>query len=145
MHAEHRVEAVGRCTVNNRDDWWAVDMVEPDGRRMRHAFPPETLHWRAAEYGYDPADVAALLDVVLHERHVHGHHPASPDFLYNCDRDTARAGLDGRLAEVKTRVQVVDPDGRLAQIVSAHVHVPEDHARLRAYVDHVRQHGTNPH
>jgi len=120
-------------------------MTQPDGTRVRHVFPPETLHWRAAEYGYDPTDAASLLDVVLHERHIVGHTHQHPDFIYNCDRDTARVGLDGRLNKVKNRVRVVDPDGHLAKIVTAHVHVPEEHSQRQAYVDHVRRHGTNPH
>lgn len=142
---EHKVEAVGRCSVSNRDDWWAVDLVQPDGLRIRHVFPPEALHWRAAEYGYDPTDAARLLDVVLHERHIVGHTHKHPDFVYNTDRDTARAGLDARLDDVKTRVRVVDPDGLLARVVAEHVHDPKRHAELSAYVDHVRRHGAAPH
>jgi hypothetical protein len=34
-------------------------------------FPKFTLEQRAAEYGFDPADVETLLDVVLHEQFVH--------------------------------------------------------------------------
>lgn len=32
-----------------------------------HMFPKDALEWRAVEYGVDPADVDALLDIVLHE------------------------------------------------------------------------------
>lgn len=144
MHEEHVVKAVGRCNVSNRDDWWGVDTQGPDGVWRRHAFPPEALHWRAAEYGYDPTDATRLLDVVLHEKHVVGHTHRHPDFVYNCDPNTARAGLDARLEHVKTRVRVVDPDGLLSQILDAHQHDPTRHDELCAYVDRVRQLGANP-
>ena len=145
MVDEHVVKAVGRCSVNNRNDWWAVDTVGPDGVLQRHAFPPETLHWRAAEYGYDPTDVSVLLDIVLHEKHIRGHTHRHPDFVYNCNPDTARAGLNARIDYVKrTQAKVVDPDGLLGQIVAEHEHDPKRHAELQAYVHHVRTHGTNP-
>ena len=35
-----------------------------------HMFPLEALEWRAAEYGIDPGDAVALLDIVLHEPYV---------------------------------------------------------------------------
>lgn len=144
MSVEHRVLSVERTRIGNRDDWWAVAMVEGDGTRVRHVFPPDALHWRAAEYGIDPQDAHTLLDIILHERHVSGwdHHHRSPDFLYNTDPDTARTALHRRISDVKTRARVVDPDGHLDQIRAAHTHVPEHHAQRQAFVAHLRQHGT---
>ena len=141
---EHRIDGVSRTQVGHRDDWWSVSIVESENRRVAHVFPPEALHWRAAEYGLDPANPVVLLDVVLHERHISGHDHTCPDFLYNCDRDTARAALLARVADVKTRIRVTDPGGLLSQIHDAHVHVPEQHAERVSFVDHVRTHGTTP-
>lgn len=39
---------------------------EPEGYHV-HVFPPDTLEWRAAEYGIDPTDTDALLDIILGE------------------------------------------------------------------------------
>lgn len=142
---EHRVDSVERIVIGRRDDYWAVAMTASDGTRMMHVFPPETLNWRAAEYGIDPEDSQTLLDVVLHERHMHGHDHRSPDFLYNCGRDQARRAMHRRVADVKTRVRVVDPDGHLDQIHTSHVHVPDRHDEMVSFVDHVRRHGTAPH
>jgi hypothetical protein len=63
--------------------YWLVHKVAPNGGGHGHAFPPETLAWRAAEYGLD--DVDEILDIILHE-------PYLPD---EPDRDDAalRAGL----------------------------------------------------
>jgi hypothetical protein len=46
-------------------------MVRPDGSKHAYVFPKFTLEQRAAEYGFDPADIDTLLDVVMHEQFVH--------------------------------------------------------------------------
>lgn len=46
-------------------EWWHVRMTKPDGTGHVHAFPKETLEWRAAEYGL--TDIGEILDIVLHE------------------------------------------------------------------------------
>lgn len=46
---------------------WQVHMADAGGKRHIHVFPQETLTWRAAEYGIDPADTDTLLDIILHE------------------------------------------------------------------------------
>lgn len=122
---------------------YGVDLVDGIQRRC-HMFPASTLAWRAAEYGIDPSDSQTLLDVVLHEPHMTGHDHTSPDFLYNCDQDTARESLTARVAEVKTRVTIADPDGHLSAIHAAHSVDPADHAARRAYTDHIRTHGHAP-
>lgn len=63
--------------------YWLVHKIASDGAGHGHAFPPETLEWRAAEYGL--TDVDEILDIILHE-------PYMPD---EPDRDDAalRAGL----------------------------------------------------
>lgn len=45
------------------------EMVRDDGSIIigHHKFPVDTLEWRAAEYGIDPADLDTLLDIVIHE------------------------------------------------------------------------------
>lgn len=46
---------------------WRVRTADAEGHIHEHIFPHVTLAWRAAEYGIDPADTQALLDVILHE------------------------------------------------------------------------------
>ncbi|MQY07746.1 hypothetical protein [Actinomadura macrotermitis] len=62
----YEVDAVERCTVG-QVECWRVAYRRPDGGLTGYVFPVETLEWRAAEYGIDPADVTTLLDIVLHE------------------------------------------------------------------------------
>lgn len=38
--------------------------------RGRHVFPDDTLEWRVAEYGMDPADPDPILEMVLWEPHL---------------------------------------------------------------------------
>lgn len=144
MTEQHTIKSVEQ---HQQPPHWRVFYEVPggDGPLIHcHAFPPSTLAWRAAEYGIDPADSQTLLDIVLHEPHMTGHDHTSPDFLYNTDRATARKALHGRVAEVKTRVQIRDPHGRLAAIHAAHAVDPADHAAKCALVDHVREHGQVP-
>jgi hypothetical protein len=63
--------------------YWLVHKVDPDGGGHGHAFPPETLEWRGAEYGV--TDVDEILDIILHEPYL----PDEPDR----DDAAARAGL----------------------------------------------------
>lgn len=64
---EYTVIAVNDYYPNPETPCWAVDMMKPDGTPHRHVFPKDTLAWRAAEYGIDPADTEQLMDIVLHE------------------------------------------------------------------------------
>lgn len=45
--------------------YWIVHKVAQDGSGHGHAFPPDTLEWRAAEYGL--TDFDEILDIILHE------------------------------------------------------------------------------
>lgn len=49
---------------------WVVHQTRGDGSAHVHVFPPETLAWRATEYGIDPADTDTLLELILHEPHM---------------------------------------------------------------------------
>lgn len=69
---------------------WQVRMTDAEGKEHVHVFPQETLAWRAAEYGIDPADTDTLLDIILHE-------PFLPDLAVPAAAATdpaARAGLN---------------------------------------------------
>lgn len=72
-------------------DVWHVRMTRPGGRDHVHMFPADTLAWRAAEYGIDPADKAQLLDIVLHEPHI----PAAETATRPAERVVIRATADG--------------------------------------------------
>jgi hypothetical protein len=63
--------------------YWSVHKTAPDGSGHGHAFPTDTLEWRAAEYGL--TDIDEILDMILHEPHL----PDEPDR----DDAAARAGF----------------------------------------------------
>lgn len=141
MAVQHTIRAVER---HDKPPHWRVffDIPGADGPTVHcHAFPQVALLWRAAEYGIDPADSRTLLQVVLHEQHMSGHDHTSPDFLYNCDQDTARKALLERVGQVMSRVDIQDPHGHLDQIHLAHTVDPEDFDRRERYIAYVRQHG----
>lgn len=71
------ITAVATLDVGGRP-CWAVHQRRGDGSNHVHVFPPETLAWRAIEYGIDPADTDTLLELILHEPHM-AHLPAGPD------------------------------------------------------------------
>jgi hypothetical protein len=72
------VESVRRTEMvdgaGGRHPSWLVAKVltHDDGRSERQAmfFPPDTLEWRAAEYGIDHTDIDTLLKIVLYEPHL---------------------------------------------------------------------------
>jgi hypothetical protein len=87
---------------------WAVDgtRATDDGttQRFRHLFPLETLEWRAAEYGIDPADTATLLDVVLAEPYLSEEDWNTGHQLHDApDIATARRDHLARCARAKLR------------------------------------------
>lgn len=87
---------------------WVVDGMQhhDDGSsiRLRHTFPQDTLEWRAAEYGIDPADTATLLDIVLAEPYLTPDDWAAGHRLHDApDIPTARADHLARCARAKLR------------------------------------------
>jgi hypothetical protein len=89
---------------------WAVDGTRTaDGTEMRfrHEFPADTLEWRAAEYGIDPADTATLLDIVLAEPHLSEEDWAAGHRLHDApDIETARRDHIARCARAKLRHRI---------------------------------------
>lgn len=133
MNNLHTVDGVDWVLAGSRM-CWAVASTGPDGVRRLHVFPPDTLAWRAAEYGIDPADSHTLLDIVLHERFMTNdeHNEHMPDFVHNTDAARARAAHLARVGVVKQRARVVDPDNLLAAIHDSHAVDPDEHKdRLR--------------
>lgn len=84
---------------------WRVIAKDATGAGVTHIFPHATLAWRAAEYGIDPADTEALLDVILHE-------PFLPD-LDDPDEaaqdPAARAGMTVPARKARGRIRKGDP------------------------------------
>lgn len=77
-----------------------MDLVQDDGTVIpgTHTFPEDTMEWRAAEYGIDPADLDTLLDIVLHEPHLPD--DDQPELsLHNAP--TIDAARDRHLARIK--------------------------------------------
>jgi hypothetical protein len=91
-----------------------VDVTGDDGLTVRTAyvFPKDTLEWRAAEYGLDPADTQTLLDIVLFEPHIQ----IDPDWhLYSAPTvDDARDHLLDRVQERKAESDRLKPVKRQA-------------------------------
>jgi len=84
---------------------WHVLYEDPDGSTRAHVFPKNTLAWRAAEYGIDPADTATLLDIVLHEPFAP--HPDDPRTA--AEDPVAAAGLTSPAPVARGRVRKGDP------------------------------------
>ena len=83
---------------------WHVLYEDPDGNTRGHVFPKNTLAWRAAEYGIDPADLDTLLDIVLHEPFAP--HPDDPQTA--ADDPAAAAGLTSPAPAARGRVRKGD-------------------------------------
>ena len=90
----------------------ALDVTDDEGKTVRtaHVFPKDTLEWRAAEYGIDPADTQTLLDIVLFEPHIE----IDPDWqLYTAPTvDDARDHLLERVQERKAQSERMKPAAR---------------------------------
>ncbi|RSD22014.1 hypothetical protein [Amycolatopsis eburnea] len=88
--------------------YWAIilELSDEDGtvHNRAHIMPADTLEWRAAEYGIDPADTATLLDVVLAEPYLSEEDWATGHQLHDApDIDTARRAHIARCARAKLR------------------------------------------
>lgn len=105
MPDTYEVIAVTEYWPNPETPCWAVDMRKPDGGTYRHVFPKDTLAWRAAEYGLDTADTAALLDVVLHEPFA----PNPDDPITAADDPVLAAGLMSPANVSRGTVRAGDP------------------------------------
>lgn len=104
--------------------FWMVT-TEVGGELIPHAFPEDTLEWRAAEYGIDPADMETLLEVVLYEPHL-THDPYDPDLLDVAETvDKARTHHLARIGQLRgtgrvraaTRVEILDARRRAVAAV----------------------------
>lgn len=117
---------------------WSV-IYRVGSEQHEHRFPHEALHWRAAEYGIDPADSATLLDIVLHEPHIDTRHE-NPDFVYNTDEESARLAHLAKIVTAKQEsVQITDPAGHLDEIHGAHVVDRAQHIRRALHVASLRR------
>lgn len=97
--------------VMGDQDLWEIrgTLTDDTGNSLAysHTFPPDTLEWRAAEYGIDPADTATLLDIVLAEPHLSAEDWATGHQLHDApDIDTARAHHVARCARAKLRHRI---------------------------------------
>jgi len=106
--------AVERRAQSGQDFWQITMTITADDGTSSESvclMPSDTMEWRAAEYGIDPADTATLADIVLAEpfltaddwsagTHLYG---GSPGLTRAPDIDTARADHIARCAQVKWR------------------------------------------
>lgn len=105
MRIEHRT--VSREMHSGEDSWVVEGLAHnDDGTTIRtvHLLPVDTLEWRAAEYGIDPADTATLLDIVLAEPYLSEEDWAAGYRLHDApDIATARRDHLARCARAKLR------------------------------------------
>jgi hypothetical protein len=134
---------------------WEVALLKPDGTLHRHRLPTVALEWRAAEYGIDPADTDALLEIILHEPHlpmvddeILGPRYADngPDLWEADNTDTAR---EAHLARIKASPVRIDVKGVKALDPVRNGHQPDtDRIRkMREQVDTsrwIKKHGDLP-
>lgn len=102
--------AVDLFQIGGQPAWRVTGtMLEDDGAVVpyHHAFPLDTMEWRAAEYGIDPADRATLLDIVLTEPHLTAEDQARGYRLHDApDIETARRDHLARCVAVKLRHRI---------------------------------------
>lgn len=114
MAARNRVvESVEEHRHGDADCWHVITRA-PDGHGITHVFPKSTLEWRAAEFGVDPADVDALLDLVLHEAFIDDQTDGPPSEVR-----AARSSVEARQAHAnridavkRTRERIVFDQGK---------------------------------
>lgn len=115
---------------------WQVTLIRPDGNKVHHVMPTAALEWRAAEYGIDPTDTEALMEILLHEPHMpmvddpqHGpqYADSGPDLWTADNTDHAR---EAHLARVKASTVRIDVKGAAALAPIRAGHRP-DTARIR--------------
>lgn len=119
-------------------DWWHIahDDTTRSGLHLV-VIPADSMHWRAAEYGIDPADAALLLDIVTHE-HLAPVHPEHPNFLYNTTATRARQHYLAGIEAIRGDHGLLDPDNLLEQIRQHHA-ASVDHAEHDNKTDRVRK------
>lgn len=114
------VESVAEQRVGDVDCWQVVTRCKGDGG-ITHLFPKVQLEWRAAEYGIDPGDTNALLDVVLHEHLFDDDTAAAARTAFMSARSTgeARAAHLARIAAVKAQHAVALDAGGPLDVIRA--------------------------
>jgi hypothetical protein len=132
--------------VERVGDIWHVALSIEDGdvtSRMLYAFPVDTMEWRAAEYGIDPADTATLLDIVMTEPHLNAEERDTGHQLHGApDIPTARADHVARCARAKLRLRM-STRGKGSPLQRVRDGSPMDHEVLdvkRGHVEQVRTH-----
>ncbi|MFG3051911.1 hypothetical protein ACGFZP_13300 [Kitasatospora sp. NPDC048239] len=130
-----------QATSSTGGTFWVVVTTSQAGERHQHAFPTDTLLWRAAEYGIDPDDTETLLDIILHEPHITPAEALAEPVTLAAARTTGEAKTAhlARIAAVKARRRITGikaPAGKstpdpLAPIRS-HQHAPGRLAEIQA-------------
>ncbi|GAA1281580.1 hypothetical protein [Saccharothrix xinjiangensis] len=98
-----RVERIGDQWHAHRETTYGTGITE----HGVHVFPVDILEWRAAEYGFDPADIDTLLDIVLCEPYLTAQDWAMGAGLIDApDIATARRDHVARCAAAKLRNRI---------------------------------------
>jgi hypothetical protein len=126
--------------VDRQGDIWHVAVSITDGdttTRLLHAFPVDSMEWRAAEYGID--DPATLLDIVLIEPHLTEEERQTGHQLHGApDIPTARADHIARCARAKLRLRV-SSRAKGSSLQRVRDESPMDHEVIDVKRSHVEQ------
>ncbi|WP_069769799.1 hypothetical protein [Streptomyces sp. LUP30] len=99
---------------------WQITLTRPDGNKVNHVMPTSALDWRAAEYGIDPTDTEALMEILLHEPYMavvddpqHGpqYADSGPDLWAADSTATAREAHVARIKGCSVRIDVKNNKG----------------------------------
>lgn len=122
---------------------WRVRMLRADGKPHMHTEPKQSLDWRAAEYGIDPADTDTLLEIILHEPFMAmteetdtqaSRYADGPTLWEAESTDAAREALFTRVKNCPVRIDIRGV-AALDVIRSSHQPDPERLRAMRELVD----------
>ena len=113
-------DITGGLSGNSSERSFAITYLREDGVLWEHLFPYSFFSWRCAEYGIDPGDTEALIDMLLHEQHI-DIGPHDPNFLYNTDEGTARENHFAKVQASKKNISYSDPENHLQKLRDFHL------------------------
>lgn len=116
---------------------WVVHFVKPDGTGHRLAFPASTPHIRCAEYGFDPADPAAVLHLILHEQFIRREDPHAGANIYAMSAADALDLHRRRITRARLRATIDHQHPALAPFYAGH---GLDADSVAPFVAHVERH-----
>lgn len=136
----YEILSVEKRDVTSSGHNWVIVTKKSDGTFHTFSFPYFTWAARSAEYGIPLSDITTLIDVCIHDA-IEGIDENHPDFVLKNHEEHARTALFSRVADIKTRHLVVDPNNFLQVIVVHHERVPyaDFHQKHKGRVHAIRK------